>query len=287
MRTYSHIIDTKSIKKVLNSIPDYWVVRDLSERDYGIDLLVEIFNETDKDSNGRRRYHSTGYVCNIQVKGTNQTIKKNLDNTIHYPFEKKAMLYMERFPIPFIILRVDVSTKGVGNIYFLWLQRYIKDILDDEKPNWRDSEQQSFTLKIPSTNILATNYKKIEIISSYIKYREELIEFIEIFGEIHASWESLSKNIILRTDDAYMEDKLKIKKISRLTTLLSMNKYYVVKSFVGELYDFVCDIEKNREKEKLIFDYPHKYEFECLLNGIGKLSAVENFYAGRDDDVVY
>lgn len=286
MRTYSHIIDTKSIKKVLNSFPDYWVVRDLSERDYGTDLLVEIFSETENDSYGNMGYHSTGYICNIQVKGTNETIKKHSDNTIHYSFSKKALLYVEKFPIPFVLLRADVSKKE-GNIYFLWLQRYIKDVLDHEKPNWRDCKQKYFTLKIPSTNILSTNYKKIEIISSYIKYREELVEFIEIFSETNAGWKSLSEGITIKTDDSYEEDKLNLAKISRLTTLFSMNKSYVKKSFIDDLYDFICEIEKNREKEKQIFNYPHKYEFSCLLNGVGKLSAVENFYADKNNDVVY
>jgi len=286
MRTYSHIIDTKSIKKVLNSFPDYWVVRDLSERDYGTDLLVEIFSTAEKDINRNTEYFSTGYICNLQVKGTNEPLKISSDNSIHFSFGKKALLYVEKFSIPFVLLRVDVSTKE-GNIYFLWLQRYIKDVLDHEKPNWRDCEQKSFTLKIPSKNILSTNYKKIEIISSYIKYREELVEFIEIFTEMHAGWEGLSKGIIIYTDDAYKEVKLNLMKISRLTTLFSMNKSHVKKSFVVDLYDFICDIEKNREKENQIFNYPHKYEFSCLLNGVGKLSAVENFYADRNNDVVY
>lgn len=286
MRTYSHIIDTKSIKKVLNSFPNYWVVRDLSERDYGTDLLVEIFREAENDLCGNIRYESTGYVCNIQVKGTNTAIRENLDNTIHYSFDKKALLYVEKFTIPFILLRADVS-KAEGEVYFLWLQRYIKDVLDHEKPNWRDCGQKSFTLKIPSENLLSTNYRKIEIISSYIKYREELVEFIEIFSEIHADWKSLSEGITTRTDDSYKEDKFYLKKISRLTTLFSMNKSHVEKSFIDDLYNFICDIEKNREKENNIFDYPHKYEFTCLLNGVGKLSAVEIFFAGRSNNVVY
>lgn len=53
MRTQSHIIDTKAVKAVMAQLPDHWVVRELSERDYGIDLLVEIFAPGLKDAMGK------------------------------------------------------------------------------------------------------------------------------------------------------------------------------------------------------------------------------------------
>lgn len=43
MRTYQHVIDTKSIKKLLNLFPNEWVIRELTARDYGTDLVIEIF----------------------------------------------------------------------------------------------------------------------------------------------------------------------------------------------------------------------------------------------------
>ena len=94
MRTHEHITDTKSIKKVLNILPDHWVVRELSERDYGIDLLIEIFHQSGDDQNGNPQYESSGCVVNIQVKGTSKNLRFNRDGTLHYSMKKKALKYM-------------------------------------------------------------------------------------------------------------------------------------------------------------------------------------------------
>ena len=71
MRTYQHIIDTASVKLTLNSLPDYWVIRDLNERDYGIDLMIEIFTKSGFDKQGHETYDATGQICYLQIKGTN------------------------------------------------------------------------------------------------------------------------------------------------------------------------------------------------------------------------
>lgn len=60
-RAQNHITETRSLKIFLNLVPDEWVVRDLSERDYGTDLLVEIFTTEGQP---------TGYTFWVQLKGT-------------------------------------------------------------------------------------------------------------------------------------------------------------------------------------------------------------------------
>jgi hypothetical protein len=133
MRTYQHIIDTKSVKKVLNTFPDHWVVRELSERDYGTDLSIEIFSEVSIDRHGHKIYESSGCNCNIQIKGTNERLELiQADNSYHCSLDKKALLYMERFAIPFLLIRADVSSIAAKS-YFVWIQRYIKEVLDIEK----------------------------------------------------------------------------------------------------------------------------------------------------------
>ncbi|MDQ7098735.1 MULTISPECIES: DUF4365 domain-containing protein [unclassified Serratia (in: enterobacteria)] len=88
MRTVQHIIDTRSIKRVLNILPDHWVIRELTERDYGIDLLIEIFEKNNKDKNDHDVFVSTGAIFHAQVKGTNSTLKVDKKNNISFSFDK-------------------------------------------------------------------------------------------------------------------------------------------------------------------------------------------------------
>lgn len=61
-RPNSHIIDTEACSFVTSLMPsENWVVRDLTERDFGIDKIFERFE------NG----FATGELMAIQVKGTN------------------------------------------------------------------------------------------------------------------------------------------------------------------------------------------------------------------------
>lgn len=41
-RHKNHVLETMSYKIFNNAIPDYWVVRDMTERDYGFDAMLEL-----------------------------------------------------------------------------------------------------------------------------------------------------------------------------------------------------------------------------------------------------
>jgi hypothetical protein len=104
MRTVQHVTDTRAIKRVLQILPDPWLIRELTERDYGIDLFVEIFEHSGVDAYGHAVYNSTGSVFHAQVKGTNSPISFRQDGQIVFQLSKKAMLYAESFSTPFLLL---------------------------------------------------------------------------------------------------------------------------------------------------------------------------------------
>ncbi len=287
MRTYQHIIDTKSIKKILNSFPDHWVVRELSERDYGTDLVIEIFSESGKDKYNHTVYESTGCICNIQVKGTNE--KLNIcesDNSIHYSFGKKSLLYVERFATPFLLVRVDVSDDK-AETYYVWLQRYIKDVLDLERPNWREEDQQSFTIKIPIENTLINKQNKIESISSRIKYIEDLIEYRETYVAIDPILSAISSGQHSSDTSTYLYLKNQVSKISRLFTLLSRNNCCIDVSCVKELFNFIAEVESGTRDQAELANYPHKFNFNLLSSEVDSIASVESFVAENEGDKVY
>lgn len=43
-RTQTHTIDTKAIRRLITTLSEDWLIRDLSDRDYGIDLKLEYFD---------------------------------------------------------------------------------------------------------------------------------------------------------------------------------------------------------------------------------------------------
>ena len=286
MRTYQHIIDTKAVKHTLNSIPDHWVVRDLSERDYGIDLMVEIFSESGQDKHGHAFYDATGRVCYLQVKGTNSKLSINRDDTVSFNIEKKALLYVEKFSTPFILVRV-CTLETEKAVYYCWLQRYILEVLDMKKPDWREIEQESFAVRIPKSNSLPTNTDKIEKIAGRIKYVEEAAEFYEKYTLMEPGFEGMIKGkFTAKQFESFIND---LKRIKNLSTLLDLNNCQVNQNDIDTLINFVTDIKNGKRKPKSINDFP-----DPIMHNLGLLvgdnfmrMALEAMIAENDGDTVY
>ena len=284
MRTYQHIIDTKAIRQVLNAMPEYCVIRELTERDYGIDLMIELFSKTGEDKNKHPVYDTTGHVCYLQVKGTDKELKINSDNAISFNIDKKSLYYVEKFSTPFLLLRV-CTLKGKEGIYFLWLQRYISDKLDTDDPNWRTRETDSISLYIPTHNNLKDRFEKIEKISWRIKYIEELAEFHEKFTEIKMGLEGI----------IYSQNKFKhftelignLNRLSQLRTLLAKNNCCISQKCITELVDYIDEVEQGVSTPKKMDDFPHNYNLELLRTSNMSTRFIEEMEADNEDDTTY
>ena len=78
MRIKAHEIDTQARKIVPIALPRQWEFRDVTGRDYGIDMELEIF---DKSS-------STGQELLFQIKGTEKEIVLEM--------ESQALTYQQK-----------------------------------------------------------------------------------------------------------------------------------------------------------------------------------------------
>jgi len=58
-RVPQHISETASFKLFSSKIPDSWIIRDITERDYGIDCYLELVNDDNE---------LTGELALIQLK---------------------------------------------------------------------------------------------------------------------------------------------------------------------------------------------------------------------------
>lgn len=287
MRTYQHVIDSKAIKKTLQAIPDYWVVRELSERDYGIDLMIEIFSEAGTDQNGHDVYETTGHVCYLQLKGTNSELTINQDDsTVSFSIEKKALLYVEKFSTPFILVRTCTLDES-DSIYYLWLQRYILEILDVNAPDWRTSSQNHFTVRIPITNKLPDNSAKIEKISSRIKYIEEHAEFYERYILMQRGYQLMINGEFTEEQFGYFINDLK--RIQTFHTLLTYNNCQVDVDDITNLIAYIHQVRNGQEtptKEEDFLD-PLLFNLDLLLHENFMRLSAETMIAENEDDTVY
>ncbi len=111
MRVKQHITDSRGVKKVLRIIPDHWVVRDLSERDYGIDLLVEIFEPIIPAGKSEPEYFEpSGHICHLQLKSSSEPLVITKKGYIGEPLSVRALQYAERYSTPLLLVSVDVSS---------------------------------------------------------------------------------------------------------------------------------------------------------------------------------
>lgn len=276
-RTLTHMIDTKAIKKIMNIIPDHWIIRELTERDYGIDLMIEIFKINGKDNSEHIKYESSGHICYLQVKGTSKKIIEKKDKDyISFILKKKTLNYVEKFTIPFFL--VYVSTHDKESVYFTWIQRYIQNVLNHEKVDWRESKQQNFTIKMPIENSLPANLSKIEIISAQPKYREEYAIFFEKFSAIHSYFTTID-NITL-DDEFYNWVISELNEIKRLRTLLNYNYCCVGVDDINRLRDLISKIKEGYTPIDVLKNSDENYyKLKLLLNEGFSRYGIENIDA--------
>lgn len=284
MRTYQHLIDTRAVKQVINAIPDYCVIRELTERDYGIDLMIELFDKIGKNKHNHSIYDTTGHICYLQIKGTEKELKVNDDATISFSIDKKSLFYVEKFSTPFILIRVS-TLKDKEEIYFIWLQRYISDKLDNEKPDWRVEKQKSETLYIPIDNKLPFNFQKVEKIAWRIKYIEEQAEYTERFTYLR-----LGLFGIIELKDKFqhfIEILRELKRISHLSTLMNKNHCCIDTKCVRDLINYLKGVRNGRIDPEEIEDFPHYHNFNLLLSSNTSTRSLEELEAENEGGTTY
>ncbi|WP_265556724.1 DUF4365 domain-containing protein [Serratia grimesii] len=285
MRTVQHIIDTRSIKRVLNILPDHWVIRELTERDYGIDLVIEVFEKNNKDKNDRDVFVSTGAIFHAQVKGTNSALKVDENNNISFSLDKGGLLYTERFSTPFLLFRVDVSSDNADS-YFVWIQRYVRDVLDLTTPGWRTSGQNSFTIKIPEHNNISSSFEKIERIASWPRLIQEIMEFHESYFHLSSQLKNAALGDYNINKDSLAHMVTLARRIKNLQTIYKYNHCCITKSCAEELLSFVQSLNVSSVPSNFS-NIPHQQNLDLLASSIHSLLDSEDFIAENECNTVY
>lgn len=170
-RIDQHITETVSFKIFNNVIPNEWIIREVTERDYGIDCYVEIVN---------KNRQVTGELISIQLKGIKNGIKWTKEN--YYTFSSikiSTSNYWNIFPTPVFICLVDVLNKEV---FFCPVKTEIrKNYIEYKKGN-----RLSYKIQKSNKLTLGTN---TEFLKQYFKekqielFEKELITFISSYSQ--------------------------------------------------------------------------------------------------------
>lgn len=143
-RTKSHVIETRAKDYLRAKIDSFYsngdaLVRDWNERDYGIDLVVEFFE------NGV----PTGNLAYLQIKATeNRIIKNTNSDDISCPGVSASCLeYAKQDRIPFILIYLSIVEPI--EFYYIDVQSMnVKELQEKARAN----SSNRISIKIPLTN---------------------------------------------------------------------------------------------------------------------------------------
>lgn len=162
-RTITHARKTKSRDMVRTKIDTFYtngdaLFREWSERDYGIDAVVELFEDG----------YPTGKIAYVQLKGTVRTIEPMKIGPLKGQVvscnnvSSSTMEYALQNRIPMLLIYASVATPEC--FYYIDLQSQINDI---EERRTRD-EQDSHTVHIPIGNCVIDDLTGFfDLINSY------------------------------------------------------------------------------------------------------------------------
>jgi hypothetical protein len=196
-RVFQHIMEDESYKIIKDQLPKHWVVREFNHPDYGVDIVIELFDPIDETTNtfenlGEYLYVQVKSVKNIEVKKEKLYPVKNVAKgkwveskkefievgVIKFVLDTNSLLTVEQTgsSIPFLLFVVDLSTKKT---YFICLNDIIDKYIRPKNPSYLDQDNQ--TLTIPELNELNNKEVALHALKSYGKRNKLLAAFAKFF----------------------------------------------------------------------------------------------------------
>lgn len=117
-RIDAHIKESDSWKILQNNIPARWIIREVSERDYGIDCYIELIN---------RDNEVTGDLLSGQLKGVEQIEWREKDDDNKEAkfsgIKIETINYWMNLPVPVFLLVADLNDR---NIFFAPVKQQVR-----------------------------------------------------------------------------------------------------------------------------------------------------------------
>lgn len=183
-RPISHITGDKAIDVIKSLLPSEWVIRSMLP-DYGIDLLIELFDYIDKDET---ICETLGEFLFVQVKGTSNVQKKTIKvhpvynvaksewkenkdefieiDVVSYSIDTALLDTVKRVGVSVCVMLFLVDTKNT-ELYSICLNDALDKYIKPKNPKY--SEQKFVTIDIPIDNKIDGTYKSLVPLRLYGK----------------------------------------------------------------------------------------------------------------------
>ena len=99
-RINTHIFEKESLDVLSSTLPKEWIIREITERDYGIDLYVEIVRQ-----NGQVR----GDLIALQVKSSKNITFNRRNISSRSDIKRTTLNYWNGIPMPVFVVLVDLK----------------------------------------------------------------------------------------------------------------------------------------------------------------------------------
>lgn len=188
IRADNHIRESSGYKVLESVIPSQWMIRDVTERDYGIDCYLELVDEDSR---------LTGEIAFVQMKSTDKIDWRIRDKGFRfYKVERKTTNYLNGFKIPTYLFLVDLSSK---ELYFLSVKEYILDHYKEYSSLTNPFYYEFY--KNRDVFSLATFLKNFKKNNQYEQFRNELQYFISnLQNYINFCWEHNNRDSFMQLE---------------------------------------------------------------------------------------
>jgi hypothetical protein len=170
-RAKQHISESASFNLFNLVIPNNWIARELTEKDYGIDCYLEIINDQDE---------ITGELTLIQLKSVLYGIPWTKND--YYTLTKikvSTTNYWKNLAVPVFVFLTDIENKKV---YFKSVDKEIRinyqNYLQQQKFNYQINKSDEFTVENFKYQYFKERYRKqfenelVFFLSNIQKYRD-------------------------------------------------------------------------------------------------------------------
>ncbi|OUJ69941.1 DUF4365 domain-containing protein [Hymenobacter crusticola] len=167
-RVVQHVMEDGSYEIIKKHLPKEWVIRHFNQPDYGIDLVIELFDKVDErvsETLGEFIYVQVKSVTELEerperiypsgnvAKGSWQENKTEYVEVpvVKYPFDTDSIYTIQTWGASIAVLLIVVNVR-TEDAYFVCLNDYIDKVLLPKLPTYE--EQGSVTISIPAYNNL-------------------------------------------------------------------------------------------------------------------------------------
>src|SRR5450830_739259 len=249
-RADTHITDSAAWRILQSSVPDEWILRETTGRDYGIDAYLELVNAKNE---------VTGDLIAIQLKGKNSIEWKDegeVKTSLFSGIKTSTVNYWVNLPMPAFLFVADVKE---NQVYFCEVKAQVRKRYDEFL------KQETFSFKLRKPLDLVTPVGQVMLIALHNrekfrqKFEHELVELIT-HAESYCDfiYANMGRDPFMEVDD---DRRLKLVRLTSCCELLAA--YFGVKWTVMSLS--AAYAEDRRTWDHNYAEVMHEYTLSKML----------------------